>query len=285
MLPRDVAFYLPFVIPLIALVPLMIVITRQQHVRFIETFGRYTSTRGAGLSIKLPWPIQIATRNFSLQVMELEQDVTVKSRDNAFVTVPIRVQYQVNPDTAADAYYKLSDAAGQIKSYVVNQIRSTASGQTFDDLYSSKEEFESDVQTTLEERLGSYGFRIVNVLVDDPQPSEELRVAFDRVLASQRLREAAENEGEAKRILRIKEAEAEKDSLRLKAEGFAEFRKIVAEGNAEAISLFRRDTGLEAADALKFFLHINEMDALRDAAAQGGKTVLVTGGKIEAGLF
>lgn len=35
-----------------------LVMTPQQHVRILETFGRYTGYRKAGLSIKFPWPFQ-----------------------------------------------------------------------------------------------------------------------------------------------------------------------------------------------------------------------------------
>ena len=71
----------------VILLPSMIVITSQQNVKLIETFGRFTSVRQAGLSIKLPWPIQTATDNFSLRVREIAEDVGVKSLDNAFVVI------------------------------------------------------------------------------------------------------------------------------------------------------------------------------------------------------
>ncbi|MBQ1204153.1 MAG: hypothetical protein IIX61_10255, partial [Loktanella sp.] len=140
-----------------------VVITRQQNVRLIETFGRFSSIRSAGLSFKLPWPIQTAGENFSLKIQELAEDVNVKSKDNAFVSVPIRVQYRVNEATAQDAFYKLANAADQIRSYVVNQVRSTASGMSFNDLFQSRNTFEKDVASTLTERMGEFGFRIENV--------------------------------------------------------------------------------------------------------------------------
>jgi regulator of protease activity HflC (stomatin/prohibitin superfamily) len=190
-----------------------IVVTRQQNVRLIETFGRFSSIRSAGLSFKLPWPIQSAGANFSLQIQEIAEDVNVKSKDNAFVSVPIRVQYRVNEATAQDAFYKLSNAADQIRSYVVNQVRSTASGMSFNDLFQSRNTFENDVASTLSERMGEFGFKIENVLVDDPQPSAELRRAFDRVISAERLKEAAVNEGEAKRTLLVAGANAEGEAL------------------------------------------------------------------------
>ncbi|WP_343563045.1 SPFH domain-containing protein [Kiloniella sp. b19] len=258
------------------LLPSMIVITGQQNVKIIETFGKYTSTRSAGLSFKLPYPIQTATGNFSLQIMEIAETVGVKSSDNAFVDVPIRVQFAVNPDRAKEAYYKLSLPEEQIRSYIVNQVRSTASGLSFEDLFKSQAAFQGDVQETLTEKMDDFGFWIINVLVDDPQPSPELRQAFDRVLAAQREKEAAVAEGEAARLLSVAKARAEGEALQIKADAYASFRKIVAEGNSEAIEAFRGKTGLSAEAALEFFVSINEMEAMRDAAAEGGNVVFVS---------
>ncbi|QUJ77415.1 hypothetical protein KDD17_05295 [Sulfitobacter albidus] len=284
-------FAIPFVILaavlLVAVLATCIVITRQQHVRFIETFGRFSSTRQAGLSLKLPWPIQIATSNFSMKIQELAEDITVKSSDNAFVVVPIRVQYAVTPERANAAFYRLENAERQVASYVVNQVRSTAAEMSFEELFRAKSRFEEDVAETLTERLSDYGYVIENVLVDDPQPSADLKTAFDRVLASKRLREAAQNEGEAVRIKAVLEAEASKEAMILKAEGYARFREIIAEGNAKALSDFVGNTGIAPQAVLDFFAQTNTMEALRDAADSGGKTVLVTGDTPQSlhGLF
>ncbi|MDF1726378.1 MAG: SPFH domain-containing protein [Sulfitobacter sp.] len=268
------------VIGLVVLLPILatcVVITRQQHVRFIETFGRYSTTRSAGLSFKLPYPIQIATENFSLKIQEIAEEITVKSSDNAFVIVPIRVQYAATENRASDAFYRLESPERQVASYVINQVRSTASGMDFAELFSAKTRFEEDVAETLTVRLDDYGYVIENVLVDDPQPSTELKQAFDRVLASKRLREAAQNEGEAVRIKAVLEAEASKEAMILKAEGYARFREIIAEGNAKALQDFVGDTGISPQAVLEFFAQTNTMEALRDAAAEGGRTVLVAG--------
>lgn len=256
-----------------------VVVTPQQHVKMIETFGRYSRSARAGLTLKWPNPIQSASAPFSLQIQQVQTVVGVKSVDNAFVEVPINVQYSVKSGSAQDAFYKLSEPQAQIKSYVINQVRGTASGMAFADLFQSKAVFDDDVQSTLMAKFSDYGYEIVNVLVDDPQPSAELRAAFDRVLASQRLAEAAENEGEAERILKVKRAEAEKEAMELKAQGYANFRKIVAEGNAAALHEFTKDTDLSPDKVLDFFTDINQMEALRDAASAGGQTVLVTGGR------
>ena len=277
MIETTAIFWLLLGVAVIVLLPSMIVVTSQQHVKIVETFGKFASVRGAGLSFKLPWPIQTASSNFSLKIMEIAEEVTVKSSDNAFVTVPIRVQYRVSDNGAEQAFYKLDDPESQIRSYVVNQVRSTASGLTFDELFRSRDNFEQDVESTLKVRMTSFGFRIENVLVDDPQPSQQLREAFDRVIASQRLKEAAENEGEAARRLAVAKANAEGQSLEIKGAAWSKFRKTIAEGNAEALENFVGTTGLSPAEALVFFTSVNEMEAVRDAAGEGGRVVFVAG--------
>lgn len=255
----------------------MIVITKQKHVRMIETFGHFSSIRTAGLSFKLPWPFQSASEDFSMQLMPLSENVQVKSKDNAFVTVPIHVQYQVNPDGAEAAFYSLENPSSQIRSYVVNQVRATASSKSFDDLFKARDTFKDDIESMLSVKMAEFGFKIVDVLVDDPQPSEDLREAFDRVLASTRLKEAASNEGEAAKILSVAKANAEGEALKIRGNAFKDFRKTIAEGFGEALDELAGKTGLSKESLLTFLLDINEKEALTNAAQSGGKIVYVTG--------
>lgn len=255
----------------------MIVVTDQEHVRIIETFGRFNSVRTSGLSLKWPFPIQSASSNFSLQITQISEDVSAKSSDKAFVTVPVNVQIRVDENNAEKAYYKLSNPDESIRSYVKNRVRGKASSMTFDELFSAQTDFQDDVFESLTERMASFGFIIENVLVDDPQPSEKLRQSFDHVLASERLREAAVNEGEAAKIISVAKANAEGEALEIKGRAWAAFRKTIAEGNGEALEMFAGKTGLSPAEGLVFLTSINEMEAVRDAAQSGGRVVFVTG--------
>jgi regulator of protease activity HflC (stomatin/prohibitin superfamily) len=256
-----------------------LVITPQQSVRMIETFGKFSGIRRAGLSLKAPYPFQSASAPFSLRLQESVKEVDLKTKDNAFVMVPIRVQFMVDQSRAREAYYLLDDPVEQIKSYVINQVRSTGGGKTLNELFTSRDAFEKDVQDMLEECMGDFGYIIRNVLVDDPQPSPELREAFDRVIASERLKEAAANEAEAERIRQVAAAQAEKESMVLRGEAISEFRKTITEGNADAIKLFTEGTGLNAKDALEFITAVNEMETVGRAAEAGGTIVFSTSAK------
>ena len=260
-----------------------IVITQQQTARVVETFGKYSSTRTAGLSFKAPWPIQSASGPISLQIKEASVNVGVKAKDNAFLKIPIKAQFSVNPRSVKDAHYKLANPEEQIESYLVNQVRSSASSKDFDELYASQDSIEIEVKQVLAQRMADFGYIIENVLVDDPQPSEELRDAFDKVLASKRLLEAAENEGAAKKVMLVAGAKAEAEALELRGAALVKFRTVITEGNAEAIAAFIKDTDMTSHDALKFILNINEMEAITNVGQSGGHVVYISAAARDAG--
>ena len=255
----------------------MLVITPQQHARVIEMFGRYSGYRSAGLSLKLPWPLQVARRPFSLQTKQIALQLGVKSRDNAFVTMPISLQYRVIADQVKAAFYELHNPAEQIESYVATEARAVAATKTFDQLYTDRDEFTRTVRESLDEAMNDYGYEIRAVLIDDPRPTAEMISAFNEVLASQRRLEAAHNDGEAEKIKRTKSAEASAAAMSITARGIADSRAIIAEGNAKALAAFREDTTLTDEHAMAFMMEINRLEALRDASSNGGRTVLVTG--------
>src|SRR3546814_54873 len=251
----------------------MLVVTPQQHVRLLETFGRYTGYRSAGLSLKQPWPFQTARRPFSLQTKQIALQLGVKSKDNAFVTMPISLQYRVIPGAVKAAFYELHNPEEQIESYVATEARAVAAAKTFDQLYTDRDEFTQTVRESLDEAMNDYGYEIRAVLIDDPRPTPEMISAFNEVLASQRRLEAAQNDGEAEKIKRTKSAEASAAAMTITAGGIAESRGIIAEGNAKALAAFRADTKITDADAMAFMMENKRLEAHRDAATHGGHTV------------
>jgi regulator of protease activity HflC (stomatin/prohibitin superfamily) len=251
-------------------------VVQQKTAKIVEIFGKFHSVKSAGLNIKPPFPFGNVVATVNLQIRELKVEVTVKSSDNAFLNVPVKVQYQVIEDKVKEAHYELENPQEQIKSYVVNVVRSKATSMTMDELFKSKDAFQQAVGESLNERFSSYGHKMVNILVDDPQPSNELRQAFDKVLAAEREKDAAQNIADAIRIKMIGEAQAEGESLKIKANAFKEFRLTIAKGNSEAINEFLNGTqGLDAKDVLEFFAGVDTRDAIRDASKGPGSVVVV----------
>lgn len=236
----------------------------QQELAFIERFGKFKKVSGAGLNFKVPF-IDKRAGTLSLKIEELQNDITVKSSDNAFLVVPVRVQFKVLAEFAKEAFYTLQNPGKQMSSYVLNVVRSTATSMSMDEIFKSKDKFEQEVKTELNEKFSGFGFSIVNVLVDDPVPSDEVARAFDRVISSARVKEAAQNEADAVQIKMIGEAKAEALSLELKANAYVNQRKIITNGLNEM--------GIKSEDLLGFLERIDWRDAIRDI--KNGSVVII----------
>jgi len=151
----------------------------------------------------------------------------------------------------------------------------------------------------------------VDLVIDDPELPQTTQTALNGIREAEWGRRAAEHEAEAQRVRMVGEARAEAESTLLKAKALAGFRMEIAEGNAAAIAVMQGKIGLrwtertigegESAQKVKtpvyvdrdgnptpppeidmppevildFFKVIDGNDAIRDAAAKPGTTILL----------
>jgi regulator of protease activity HflC (stomatin/prohibitin superfamily) len=255
-------------------------IIRGKTAGILETFGKpHERARLPGLQFKLPFPFTSIRAHVNLQQQEIGADVSVKTNDNAFMTLPVKVQYRASDDPlgAVKAHYELEKPETQIASYVLNNVRQTASGMEMVELYANRDAMESKVQEALREQFARYGYIIENVLVDEPQPSPEVRDAFNKVIASKRLKEAAENEAEAAKIRLVGVAKAEAESKKLQGQGMADMREAIARGLEHAMETMQK-AGLTPEDAMSFLNETNRLDTISTAAAHGNMIIVDTRG-------
>ena len=237
----------------------------------LETFGKpHKQARTPGLQFKLPWPITTVVANVRLQQQEVGQEVSVKTKDNSFMTLPVKVQYRASsvPAGSVLAHYELENPEQQITSYILNNVRQTAASLDMIELYANRSDMEDTVQSTLSDKFEKYGYIIENVLVDEPQPSDEVRDAFNRVIASVREKEAAQNLADAKRIELVGIAKAEKESKKLQGEGISAMRDEIAKGLKDAIKEIT-EAGLTIQEAVELLMDTNRLDTLGSAATHG----------------
>lgn len=257
-----------------------VLVVRQKTAQVIEVFGKFESVKPAGLQFKKPWPIAASVGTINLKIQEVKDIVGVKTLDNAFIRFPVAVQFRVLENKVQAAFYELDQPVQQIKSFVLNIIRSKAAGMTMADLYTSRDDIAVAVEEDLKSKLESFGYEIVTVLVDEPEPSKEVADAFNRVIAAKREQEAAIAEAEALRIRKVGEAKANAESLKLTAQAYVEQRKTIAEGIGDAMKEIRE--GLQDVSdqvILEYFAGIDERDAIRDAAKGNGSIIVFTNSK------
>ena len=261
------------------LLPTVLYVVKGKTAVILETFGRpHQHAVFPGLRIKWPAPITTIVARVNLQLQEIHADVSVKTSDNAFMTLPVKVQYRASDDAlgAVKAHYELEAPEKQITSYVLNNVRQTASGMEMTELYANRDAVEQQVQAALSEQFARFGYIIENVLVDEPQPSSEVRDAFNKVIASKRLMEAARNEAEAQRIKLVGAAQAEAESKKLQGEGMAQMREAIARGLEGAMATMTK-AGLKTEQALQLLTDTNRIDAITSAAAHGNTIIIDAG--------
>jgi regulator of protease activity HflC (stomatin/prohibitin superfamily) len=133
-----------------------------------------------------------------------------------------------------------------------------------DDVFEKKEEIATDVENSLTERLQQYGYSLVRALVNDIQPDTGVADAMNEINRQQRLRVAAEHEGEAKKIIVVKEAEADAESKRLSGKGIAEQRTAIVGGLRESVKDASAALGVEASTVMTLVLMTQYYDMLTD---------------------
>lgn len=251
----------------------MVIITPGKHAAVLETLGKpNVRARMSGLSIKMPWPITQVVDYVNLQQQEIAADVSIKTQDNSFMGLPVKVQYRVSDSedgtAPVKAHYELENPEQQMTSYILNSVRQSAASMDMIDLYKNRDDIESHVRLALQERFAKFGFVIENVLIDEPQPSDEVRAAFNHVIASQRKKEAAQNEADAAKIKLVGIASAEKESKKLQGEGMADMREAIAKGMELAMNALTA-SGMSQEQALSLLMDTNRLDTLNSAAAHG----------------
>ncbi|MCB0640692.1 MAG: SPFH domain-containing protein, partial [Phaeodactylibacter sp.] len=193
---------------------------KQQTAVLIERFGRYMSTRRAGLHFKIPFVDRISGR-VNLKIQQLDVNVETKTLDDVFVRLKVSVQYRILPDAIYDAFYKLENPAEQITAYVFDVIRAEVPKLRLDDVFVRKDDIAVAIMRELQEAMNDYGYSIVKALVTDIDPDEAVKRSMNHINAAERQKVAAEFEAEADRIRIVAKAKAEAESKRLQGQGIA----------------------------------------------------------------
>ncbi len=255
-----------------------IFVVRAKSNDVVERFGKFHSVRQPGLNIKLPYPIDKVVACVSLQVQELNSELGVKSKDNVFIMLPVAVQFRVGrkDDSVQAAFYELDRPEEQLKSYVMNRIRSAINGLELQEIYDDKEKITTEVKAELAEQFSEFGYEIVDVLIDEPQVSAEVRSSFDRVISSKRNLESAENEAQANKTIQVRAAEASAAAMALNGKGIADQRAAIANGFKEDFNKIK-DAMPGAKDDLvaAHLTQIYTLEALKEASNNQGTTLIM----------
>jgi len=234
---------------------------KQQTTAVIERFGKFQSTRSAGLQLKIPLIDRVAGR-VSLRVQQLDVIVETKTQDDVFVHLKISVQFLIRQGHVYDAFYKLQNPHEQITAFIFDVVRAEVPKMILDDVFEKKEEIALAIQRDLKQAMLDYGYDIIKALVTDIDPDEKVKIAMNRINAADREKIAAQHEGDAQRILIVERAKAEAESKRLQGKGIADQRREIARGLEESVDVLNK-AGINSQEASALIVITQHYDTLQ----------------------
>ena len=250
----------------IFLIALSVRIVQPNTVRTVEFLGKYNRVLRQGFHLIVPVLEQtklqtLFRRNFPVEV----QGVT---SDNVTAYIGLNVIYYVEDDRNDSmqwaiyrSIYSIDDHRTMIKSTIDEQLRAMIVSFTHKEIFNKREEIWEEIEERLREKLSTFGFRLDSIQVRDVELDKKVMEAMNKVVETEKLKEAAMNEAEAK--LQVKEAEAEKESKILLWEGMAGQRMKIAEWFKESVDLIKQtDDSLNAEKVLQFLLDSSRIETL-----------------------
>lgn len=269
---------------LYALIALVIVVTalslrivEQNTIAVVEFLGKYRRTMSAGLNILVPLLEQIRER-VTLRQQNFALSGHYPSKDKVIVTTATNLIYAVNgTDDGIKRYvYSLENRSQSIAAAIENSLRTYIAKETHEGILEKKEELAGHIKADLEAQFDEWGMLIKSFQITEVTFPIAISDAMSQVVASEQLRKAAENKGEAVKIQAIKEAEAEKERKRLQGEGIALEREAIASGLKESIQVIKGATGKDTTDVMALLTLTQYLDTMKSiGTSDNAKTIFM----------
>lgn len=226
------------------------VTVKQGTIAVITVFGKYRRQLRPGLSFKIPLIEQIYSR-ISIQNRSVELSFQAVTQDQANVYFKAMLLYSVvnqEEETIKNVAFKFVDATNLMQALIrtiEGSIRAYVATQKQANVLAQRNEIVLHVKEQIDQVLDGWGYHLQDLQLNDITFDEEIMRSMSRVVASNNLKAAAENEGQALLITKTKAAEAdgnaikiaasaEREAAQLRGQGIALFRAEVAHGMTKA---------------------------------------------------
>jgi regulator of protease activity HflC (stomatin/prohibitin superfamily) len=239
-----------FLTILVVLVFMSLITVNQGTVAIITMFGKYRRILLPGLRIKLPI-IESIYRRVSIQNQSIELEFQAVTIDQANVYFKSMILYSVqnsDEETMKKVAFKFisnKDLMQALVRTVEGSIRAYVATKRQAEVLTARREIVDYVKEQIDHSLEEWGYHLQDLQINDITFDQQIMDSMSKVVASNNLKAAAENEGQALLITKTKAAEAEgnaikisaqaeKEAAQLRGQGVALFRQEVAKGMSEA---------------------------------------------------
>ena len=211
-----------------------LVTVNQGYINVVTMFGKYRRILKPGLNFKVPFLEQVY-RRISIQNRAVEMEFQAVTQDQANVYFKNMLVYAVqnaDEETIKKVAFKFiseRDLMQALTRTIEGTIRSFVATKRQAEILSLRKEIVEYVKEQIDHLLEEWGYHLLDLQINDITFDKVILDSMSRVVASNNLKAAAENEGQALLITKTKGAEAEGNAI-----------KIAAEAERQAAQLRRR---------------------------------------------
>lgn len=227
-----------------------LVTVNQGSIAVITLFGKYRRILLPGLNFKIPI-IERVYKSISIQNRSVELEFQAVTLDQANVYFKSMILYSVlnqEEQTIKNVAFKFiseRDLMQALIRTVEGSVRGFVATKKQAEILVLRREIVEFVKDQIDQSLESWGYYLQDLQINDITFDQVIMDSMSKVVASNNLKAAAENEGQALLITKTKAAEAEgnaimisanaeKEAARLRGQGVALFREEVARGMTQA---------------------------------------------------
>jgi regulator of protease activity HflC (stomatin/prohibitin superfamily) len=228
------------------------VTVQQGNIGVITMFGKYRRILRPGLNFKIPF-LENIYKKISIQNRSVElsfQAITVDQANVYFKSMLLYAVQNEQEETIKRVAFKFisdKDLMQSLVRTVEGSIRAFVASKRQAEILTLRREIVEFVKEQIDVALEDWGYHLLDLQINDITFDTAIIESMSRVVASNNLKAAAENEGQALLITKTKSAEAEGNAIKIAAEaerqaaqlrgqGVALFREEVAKGMSQAAS-------------------------------------------------
>lgn len=251
-------------IPIIAIALIVAIIfsglvsVQQGTIAVVTMFGKYRRILYPGLNFKIPLLEQIFKR-VSYQNRSVELEFQAVSVDQANVYFKAMLLYSVldqAEETIKNVAFKFvsdRDFMQALVRTIEGNIRSFVATKRQAEILTLRKEIVEFVKEQIDQTLEQWGYHLHDLQINDITFDQVILESMSRVVASNNLKAAAENEGQALLITKTKGAEAEGNAIKIAAEA----EKVAAQLRGQGVALFREEVARGMGQAADQMRHAN----------------------------
>ena len=231
---------------------LSFVTVNQGSIAVITMFGKYKRIMSPGLSLKIPF-FEMVHKRISIQNRSAELEFMAITIDQANVNFKVMLLYSVidaQEESIKNVAFKFIDDRSFMQALVRSiegSIRAFVATKKQSEILLLRREIVDEVKSHLDETLKEWGFHLIDLQLNDIAFDDTIMRSMAQVVASNNLKAAAENEGQALLITKTKAAEAEGNAIIIAAQAEKEAAQLTGQG----IALFRSEVAKGMANAAK----------------------------------